>query len=337
MYDIYEYEVYTVYTVLCCAVLVLYILYIRLHVVLLNCVLYVFEKHFLFTMALSLQSTVTLRSGIEMPLFGLGTWLSANHGECENAVRAALDAGYRLIDTAQMYGNEADVGKAIKSWKLDNPEKPPPFIVTKLKGDAHEVGSVRQALKRSLQLLQLDSIDLFLIHSPSGRRCVDTWREMLSCRDEGLTRAIGVSNFGNAHIKGLEDVFGSEALPEVNQIELHVWKQQKNSVNFLREKGICVMGYCPLARCKKFGMTRLQEIAERRGVSEANLCIRWSLEHGCITIPKSSNPERIVSNAGVLEMIPFSPEEKEILAEIDEEFCASNSVKSMDLPWDEVS
>lgn len=287
---------------------------------------------------LDLSTTITLRSGVQIPLFGLGTWLSGNNGECEVAVRAALDAGYRLIDSAQMYGNEADVGKAVRQWSADSADSADsarPFVVTKLKGDAHEAGGVRRALQRSLQLLQMDAVDLFLIHGPSGGRCVETWREMLACRDEGLARAVGVSNFGIAHIQGLEAA-GLE-LPEVNQIELHVWKQQRPAVEFLREKGIAVMGYCPLARCKKFGQTRLKEIAEARGVHEASLCIRWSLEHGVVTIPKSSSPERIASNARVLQMAPFTLEEKAILAEIDEGFCASNSVKSMDLPWEEVA
>jgi diketogulonate reductase-like aldo/keto reductase len=300
---------------------------------------------------LDLSTTITLRSGVQIPLFGLGTWLSGNNGECAVAVRAALDAGYRLIDSAQMYGNEADVGKAVISYNADNnadnnagssagssaADRPAarPFVVTKLKGDAHEAGGVRRALQRSLQLLQMDAVDLFLIHGPGGGRCVDTWREMLACRDEGLARAVGVSNFGIAHIQGLEAA-GLE-LPEVNQIELHVWKQQRPAVEFLREKGIAVMGYCPLARCKRFGETRLKEIAEARGVHEASLCIRWSLEAGVVTIPKSSSPERIASNARVLQMAPFTPEEKAILAEIDEGFCASNAVKSMDLPWEEVA
>eukprot|EP00946_MAST-07B_sp_MAST-7B-sp1_P003327 g3327.t1 len=270
-----------------------------------------------------------------MPLFGLGTWLSANDGECERSVRAALDLGYRLIDSAQMYGNEADVGKSVKKWREDNPDRPPPFIVTKLKGDAHGAGSVRRALQRSLELLQMDAVDLFLIHGPRGGQCVETWREMLACRDEGLAKAVGVSNFGNEHIRGLEAA-GLE-LPEVNQIELHVWNHQKEAVDFLRGKGIQVMGYCPLARCKKFESTRLREIACARGVHEASLCIKWSLEHGIITIPKSSNPERIRSNAGVLDMASFTQEEKAILVELDEGFCASNSVRSMDIPWEEVA
>lgn len=269
-----------------------------------------------------------------MPIFGLGTWLSSNNGECEAAVKCALESGYRLIDTAQMYGNEGDCGKSIAAFMSSHPNAQMPFIVSKLKGDAHEKGNVRRSLKRSLQLLQLDSIDLFLVHSPRGGRCVDTWKEMLQCRDEGLAKAVGVSNFGVAQLQGLETA-GLE-LPEVNQIELHVWNQQKTVLQYMRDKQIAAMGYCPLARCKRFGDTGLSDLAAARGCHEASLAIRWSLEQGIITIPKSSNPERIASNAQVLDVDPFSPEELEVLAALNEGFCASNSVKSMDLPWEDV-
>ena len=292
---------------------------------------------------LALGDTLRLRRGFNMPRFGLGTWLSQNNGEARAACTAALAAGYPMIDTAQFYGNEADVGAAVAAVADaaaaaaagDAPPTRRPFIVTKLKGDAHEKGSVTRALKRSLQLLQLAQVDLFLVHSPRGMRCVDTWREMLACRDAGLAASVGVSNFGRAHIEGL--VAAGLELPEVNQIELHPWLQQTEFRAWMQEHGIAVMGYCPLARCKQFGKTpALTAVAEARGVSEAAVCIRWSLEEGAITIPKSSNPERISQNAQVFAMAPFTEEEKAALRTCDCGFKASSSVNAQDEPWDTV-
>ena len=239
----------------------------------------------------TINSTKTLRNGLEMPMFALGTWLSSNNGQAAVAVTQSLDAGYCMIDTAQMYGNEADVGLAIKDWTEKNPNKPRPFVVTKLKGDAHEIGSVTRSLKRSLELLQMDCVDLFLMHSPRGMRITDTWKEMLECREAGLVKAVGVSNFGKNQLEGLKSA-GLE-LPEVNQIECHVWNQQLETREYMNENNIATMGYCPLARCKQFGETVLAEMSKEKNISEALLAIKWSLHEGIITIPKSSNPERI--------------------------------------------
>ena len=283
---------------------------------------------------LSLASTVTLRNGLKMPIFGLGTWLSKDGGECEQSVTAALEAGYPLIDTARMYENETDVSRALKSWKGQ-----PPFIVTKLRGADHNTeadnGRVEAALRSSLADLGLSCVDLFLVHNPSGKQCISTWRSMLSCRDKGLCRAVGGSNFGAAQLQGLKDA-GLE-LPEVNQIEYHMWLPQKETAAYCRDNDIRLQGYCPLARCKRFGKTAATALAENLGVSEAALAIRWSLEKGVITIPKSSNPGRIAANANVFNMDPLTEEAHKILDLLGEEnFKASNSVNSMDTPWDEV-
>ena len=286
---------------------------------------------------MDINTTVTLRNGSQMPLFGLGTWLSSNNGEAATAVTSALEAGYLLIDSAQMYGNEGDVGAAIKSWCQQNPTLPQPFVVTKLKGDAHEIGGVIKALQRSLQLLQMDSVDLFLIHSPSGMRCVETWKEMLECKTRGLAKVVGVSNFGIKQLEGLQQT-GLE-LPEVNQIELHPWLQQHDLRTFMNSNGIQAMGYCPLARCKQFEQTEVATIANTRGVEvcpEALVAIRWSLEQGIVTIPKSSNPTRIIQNASVFQLDPLTETEHSILTSCEIGFKASNSVNSQDLPWEEV-
>jgi diketogulonate reductase-like aldo/keto reductase len=284
-------------------------------------------------MAVTLATDVTLRSGIAMPIFGLGTFL-CTEGDCEKAVLQALRNGVRLIDTAQYYENEEAVGAAIDRFCADTGSAKP-FVVTKLRWDAHGAENVRPMLMGSLKKLRLSHVDLFLMHSPEGGRCVETWREMLTLRNEGFARAVGVSNFGVEHLEGLRAA-GLEA-PEVNQIELHPWLQQRDVVEYMLSHQIAVMGYCPLARAKKFGEegSPVASIAASRGISEAVVCIRWSLERGFITIPKSASQERIQENisAASLGRTLFDAESMEIIAKADCGFCASLAVRSMWKPW----
>ena len=278
--------------------------------------------------------TVKLRSGAAMPIFGLGTWAMAEKDECTNACAAALAAGYRLLDTATMYENEAEVGAALAESEVARDEV---FVVSKLKGGDHGAEAPRDALDLSLAKLRLDHLDLWLMHSPAGADVVATWRAMLALRDAGKCRAVGVSNFGVAQLKQLA-ACGLEA-PEVNQIELHPWLQQRPTVEYCRANGIVTMGYamrcpfrrtrsphqrpigvaparspgvrtvhaaslgryCPLARTKQFGATALAALAAEAGRSEAELALRWCVQSGHVTIPKSKSAERIVANAACLE------------------------------------
>lgn len=182
--------------------------------------------------------------------------------------------------------------------------------------------------------LKLPAVDLFLMHSPSGGRVLETWKEMLALRDEGLCRAVGVSNFGVAQLQGVKDA-GLE-LPEVNQIELHVWNQQREVHAWHHANGIQTMGYCPLARMKQIGKTPVAALAAELSLSEPALAIRWAVESGFVTIPKSSNPERIKENAKIMGMEDLGDDAMRRLGEADAGFKASNSVNNMDLSWDSV-
>lgn len=239
---------------------------------------------------LSMDSTIKLRSGIEMPLFGLGTWLSEGTGECLKACTAALEFGYNLIDTATMYENEHDVGAALAA----SPRGKEIFVVTKLKGADHGREKALAAIDTSIAKLQRKP-DLWLMHNPDGGSVIETWKAMLEAKAAGKVRAVGVSNFGVKQLQALKAA-GLE-VPEVNQIELHCWLQQRPTVEYCRAEGIVVMSYCPLARCKTFGETDLAKHAAAWGKTEAQCALRWLLQRGFITIPKSSNAERVKQNA----------------------------------------
>jgi len=292
---------------------------------------------------LRVRSRARLRSGGSMPRFGLGTWLSGatysdgtvakkeGDNEATKACLHALKTGYPMIDTAQMYQNEVEVGEALSQSGL---ERKNVFVVTKLAGNSHGAVACEAALKKSLELLKIKYVDLFLIHSPQPGKIVETWRAMLKLRTAGLAKSVGVSNFGAAQLEGLR-LTGLE-MPEVNQIEFHPWLHQKKCAAYMDKHGIVKMGYCPLARCKQFGKTKLAELASAKGKSEAQISIRWSLQKGFVTIPKSSKPARISANADVFSWT-LSDKDMSLIDTLNVGFKASNSVNSMDIPWKDVA
>lgn len=277
---------------------------------------------------LSLRSTIRLRRGVEMPIFGLGTWL-AEGGVSGESVVAALDAGYRLIDTASAYENEEEVGAALRER-----DRTSFFIVTKVKGADFGRANCLAALDASLHKLGVDSLDLWLMHGPGGGRVVETWKAMLEARDAGKVRAVGVTSFGAAQLAGLA-ASGCE-LPEVNQIELHLWNHQRETVDFCRSSGIAIMAFCPLARAKRFGETALARLAAEAGVSEAHLALRWLVHKGHIAIPKSTNAQRISENALALD-VQLTDEMLAVMEDLDEQFFASKAAFEMMLPWDNLA
>lgn len=277
---------------------------------------------------IALDTLVRLRSGMQMPQFGLGTFLAETGGQCLTACEHALDMEYIMLDTAAMYNNEEEVGAS-----LAGRDRSKIFVVTKLMPEDHGTQNTAKALEASLAKLGLDYVDLYLIHNPKGGKCIETWQAMLAIKAAGKAKVVGVSNFGVSHLQGLKDA-GLE-MPEVNQVELHIWGQQKQMVAFCKAEDIAVMGYCPLARVKRFGATGLAPLAKMLGKTEAQLCIRWSLQMGFITIPKSTTPKRIAENADVFGW-QLDHEALTAIGSLDEGFKASGSVNSQDLPWAEV-
>lgn len=280
---------------------------------------------------LTFTSSVTLRGGLEVPLLGLGTW-QLKKEECRDAVAAALRCGYRLLDTAAAYGNEEAVADGISKGGVRREDL---VLVTKLDMKNHgDKEVVLKALTDSLQRLRVPFVDIFLIHSPKGGAILSTWDAMLEAKAMGLTKAVGVSNFGAGQLRALA-AEGREA-PEVNQIELHFALQQRETVAYCSAHGIAVMAYSPIARGRLFGKTGLSRLAALRNRTEAELAIRWCLQKGFITIPKSKDPRRIEANA------PFgfslAPEEMTRISALDEghQVCKGAS-DAMVIPWEEIA
>jgi 2,5-diketo-D-gluconate reductase A len=239
----------------------------------------------------ALAHSVDIGSGVRMPLLGLGTWLAGGRGAYQ-AVRRALDIGYRHIDTATMNGNEDQIGRAVADSGVPREDI---FITTKLQPS--DGGRERATIEASLHALSMEYVDLWLIHwPPGGRARPDIWERFLEIQREGLVHAVGVSNYSLAQIDELESVTGQ--LPSVNQIE---WSPALFNEQILlghRQRGVQLEGYSPL-KTTNLRHPKLVSIAQAHGVTPAQVVIRWHIEHCVVVIPKSTNPARIAENAAV--------------------------------------
>jgi diketogulonate reductase-like aldo/keto reductase len=243
---------------------------------------------------------MTLSGGPAMPLVGFGTWqLRGRHAY--DAVRYALQVGYRHLDTATMYGNEAEVGHAIRDSGVPREEV---FVTTKLLPS--DAGRERQVIAASLRALGSDYVDLWLIHSPPGRDAgLPTWREFLAVRDEGLARAVGVSNY---RVDQLDRLIGATGQPPaVNQIPWSPGRHDPGVLAAHRQRSVVLEGYSPL-KLARLGHPVLTGIAERHGVTPAQVVLRWHLEHRIPVIPKSGDRGRIAANFDLFGFT-LSPEE----------------------------
>ena len=242
---------------------------------------------------LTAEHTVELASGTTMPLLGLGTW-QARGSDAVDAVRFALAAGYRHIDTATMYGNERQVGRAVAESGVPRAGI---FVTTKL--PQSHAGRERETLAESLDALGVDYVDLWLIHwPPGGRARPDVWERLLELQTEGLARDVGVSNYSVRQIDELHSATGR--LPAVNQIEWSPALFDRDLLEQHRSRGVQLEGYSPL-RTSNLRDRQLQRIAQEHGVTPAQVVLRWHLEHRIVAIPKSTNERRIAENAAIFE------------------------------------
>ncbi len=243
----------------------------------------------------TLASKVKLNAGVEIPWLGLGVWQSGKGSETYDAVRAALDAGYRHIDTAKIYGNERDVGRAVKDSGIERDEI---FVTTKLWNADQGYDAAMRACTRSLEALGVAYVDLYLIHWPQPERH-ESWRALVALQREGKCRAIGVSNFTITHLRQLMDT--SPVIPAVNQVELHPFLYQKELLEFCAAQHVQLEAYSPLTHGKRLDHPVVVGIAAKHRRSPAQVLIRWCLEHDVVVIPKSVKAERIVENSRVFD------------------------------------
>ncbi|WHX49074.1 aldo/keto reductase [Paenibacillus woosongensis] len=258
------------------------------------------------------MQTVTLNNGVKMPIIGFGVYQVPDAEECENAVYEALMAGYRLIDTAAGYLNEEAVGRAVKRSGIPREEL---FITTKLWVQDASYESAKLAFAKSLKKLQLDYLDLYLIHQPFGDY-YGAWRAMEELYREGKIKAIGVSNFLPDRLMDL--IVHNEIVPAVNQIETHPLYQQTETSALLKEQGVQHQSWAPFAegRGNMFGNEVLTSIAEKHNKSVAQIVLRWLVQREVVVIPKSVRKERIVENFDIFDF-ELSADDMEQISTLD--------------------
>jgi len=243
------------------------------------------------------METIKLNNGVEMPVLGFGVFQVTDLAECERSVLDAIETGYRLIDTAQSYMNEEAVGKAIKQSSIAREEL---FITTKLwiQGNGYE--GTKKAFEASLKKLQLDYLDLYLIHQPYGD-VYGEWRAMQELYKEGKVRAIGVSNFQPDRLIDL--IIHNEVVPAVNQVETHPFHQQHDAQQFMKENNVQIESWGPFAEGKNdiFRNELLKSIGEKCNKSIAQVILRWLTQRGVVAIPKSVRKERMAENLNSLD------------------------------------
>ncbi|WP_272913710.1 aldo/keto reductase [Halalkalibacter okhensis] len=254
----------------------------------------------------TLQSTVTLHNGVEMPWFGLGVFKVEDGQEVVDSVLAAIKAGYRSIDTAAIYGNEEGVGKAIKESGVERSDL---FITSKVWNADQGYESTLKAFDTSLNKLGLDYLDLYLIHWPKAGTYKDTWKALEMLYKEGRVKAIGVSNFHIHHLKDL--LQDAEIKPMVNQVEYHPHLAQLELRAFCKEQEIQLEAWSPLKQGELLTDDTITSIAAKYEKSPAQVILRWDLQNEVITIPKSVKEERIIDNANIFD---FSLSEEDMQA-----------------------
>lgn len=263
-------------------------------------------------MTMSVVPTVTLNNGVKMPLLGFGLFQIPDAAECESSVAEALRTGYRLIDTAAAYGNEAAVGAAIQRSAVPRAEL---FITTKLWIQDAGYERTKLAFERSLQRLQLEYLDLYLIHQPFGD-VYGAWRAMEELYRDGLVRAIGVSNFHPDRVMDL--IVHNQVTPAVNQIETHPFCQQIDTQTFLQENQVQIESWGPFAEGRNniFEHSLLRALADTHQKTVAQVILRWLTQRGVVAIPKSVRKARIEENFDVFDF-ELRPEEMAAIATLD--------------------
>ena len=258
-----------------------------------------------------IKGTITLHNGVEMPYFGLGVYLSKDGNEVINAVKWAIQSGYRHIDTAAIYNNEEGVGEGIRASGIPREDI---FLVSKVWNSEQGYDSTIKAFETSLKKLNTEYLDLYLIHWPVKGKYKETWRALEELYKQKRIRAIGVSNFLQHHLKDLlTDV---SIVPMVNQMEFHPYLVQQDLLDFCKTNKIQYEAWSPLMQGKIFDIDVFKEMAGKYKKTIAQLVLRWDLQKGVVTIPKSSKKQRIIDNAAIFDF-SISKEDMAVLDGLD--------------------
>lgn len=251
-------------------------------------------------MVKSLQDTTTLHNGVKMPWFGLGVYKVEEGTEVIKTVKTAIKHGYRSIDTASLYQNEEGVGQGIReALEEEGLTREEIFVTTKVWNSDLGYDSTLAAFEASLARLGLEYVDLYLIHWPVVAKYKDAWKALEKLYKDGRVRAIGVSNFQIHH---LEDLMGvADIKPMVNQVEYHPRLAQKELLRYCKEQNIQMEAWSPLMRAQLLDNPVLVEIAQKHGKTVSQVILRWDIQHGVVTIPKSVKEERIIENASIFD------------------------------------
>ncbi len=265
---------------------------------------------------MNIETQTKLNNGVGMPFLGFGTW-DLRGDEGKEAIKFALEVGYRHIDTAQGYHNEAQVGEAINESGLPRNEI---FITTKVTNSMQGAQKTADALEESLQKLQTDYADLYLIHWPDVNhfdRSLETWTTMGDLQSQGKVRAIGVSNYTIDLLQKTIDASG--IVPAVNQVEFHPFLYQKDLLDYCQAQGIQLESYSPIVRAKRSDNPLLQRLAEKYEKTPEQVILAWHLAHELVAIPRSGDPDHIQANADIFD-IPLTDEEIEAMDHLDEDY-----------------
>jgi diketogulonate reductase-like aldo/keto reductase len=263
-------------------------------------------------MLLTLKSSAKLNNGVEIPYLGLGVYQSPPGEITLRAVKYALKIGYRQIDTAELYGNEKDVGRALRESGIRREDV---FITTKVWNSHQGYDSTLYACEGSLGRLGLSYVDLYLIHWPVQGLGDETWRAMIKLLHQGKARAIGVSNYSIRELNELLEK--SDIVPAVNQVEFHPFLYQEELLRFCKNNNIQLEAYSPLTRGKRLNHPKILELAKKYNKTPAQVLIRWSLQHNVIVIPKSIHEARIKENSQVFDF-QLEPKDMKLLDSLNE-------------------
>ena len=275
------------------------------------------------------EKFMLLSNGVKIPSIGFGTYKSGDDEETAKIIKNALNLGYKMIDTASFYNNEVGIGNGIKESGIDRKDI---FIVTKLWNDDHGYDNTIEAFNKSLNNLQVDYIDLYLIHWPNKLNA-ETWRAFEHLFETGKVKAIGVCNFKVEHLEELKKT--AKIMPMVNQVEIHPFSTKNNIINYCKDNNIKVVAWSPISRGRVLSNDLMIDLSQKYKKSIVQIVLRWHMQKGVIPIPKSSNENRIKENIDIFDF-EISSEDMKAIDSLDEGYDMSVTTPPLNTIYEEV-